>query len=58
MRIKEKLARNKVGIDVRSLSMGLCVPEDEESTLESIFPEKSLPSNPFMVETKKKKKKK
>ena len=26
-RIKEKLARNKVGVDVRSLSMGLCAPE-------------------------------
>lgn len=38
--------------------MGLCVPEDEEGVPENKFPEKSLPSNPFMVETKKKKKKK
>ena len=28
-RIKEKLARNKVGVDVRSLSMGLVAPERE-----------------------------
>lgn len=57
-RIKEKLARSKVGLDVRSLSLGLCAPEEEQKMEEFVLPGKDLPSNPFMVETKKKKKKK
>lgn len=57
-RIKEKLAQNKAGVDIRSLSMGLCTPEESTYDGENIYPQKDLPSNPFMVETKKKKKKK
>lgn len=57
-RIKEKLAQNKAGVDIRSLSMGLCTPEESTYDGENIYPQKDLPSNPFMVEPKKKKKKK
>ena len=49
----------KVNINIKMLSRGLCLPEDEhyfsETTRE--FPGKELPSNPDMVEKKKKKKK-
>ena len=58
-KIKEKLTKVKVNINIKMLSRGLCLPEDEhyfsETTRE--FPGKELPSNPDMVEKKKKKKK-
>ena len=38
--------------------MGLCSPEEFDVEEENIFPMKNLPSNPFMIETKKKKKNK
>jgi hypothetical protein len=60
-KIKEKLTKFKVTVNIKALSRGLCLPDSEdyysaESARE--FPTKQLPSNPDMVETKKKKKKK
>ena len=55
-KIKEKLTQTRITIEARSLSMGLCVPEEDDKC-ENFFPEKDLPSNPAMVDTKKKKKK-
>ena len=55
--IKEKLNQFKANLDIRSISMGLCLPEGDGLQLEDNFPDKDLPSNPMMVEPKKKKKK-
>lgn len=55
-KIKEKLTRAKVNLNIKVLSRGLCLPEEEDK-IEGEFPEKQLPSNPDMVEKKKKKKK-
>ena len=59
-RIKEKLTQNKAvtTVDIKSLSMGLCAPEGEKFEGENKYPNRDLPSNPFMVDVKKKKKKK
>lgn len=32
-RIKEKLTRNKIGINIRALSQGLCLPDSEENSV-------------------------
>ena len=59
-KIKEKLTKVKVNVNIKALSKGLCLPENEDYYPESAreFPAKQLPSNPDMVDTKKKKKKK
>jgi hypothetical protein len=59
-KIKEKLTKVKININIKALSKGLCLPENEDffGEGERQFPGKELPSNPNMVETKKKKKKK
>ena len=31
-RIKEKLTRNKIGVNIRALSQGLCLPDSEENS--------------------------
>jgi hypothetical protein len=46
--IKEKLTKNKLGINVTTLAHGLCLPEYEEG-VQKDFPISNLPSNPFMV---------
>ena len=59
-RIKEKLTKVKVNVNVRALSKGLCLPENEDffSDTAREFPVNQLPSNPDMIDAKKKKKKK
>ena len=56
-KIKEKLTRSKIGVNIKALSSGLCLPEEEEKPEDKIESVKLLPSNPFIVEPKKKKKK-
>ena len=59
-KIKEKLTKVKVNVNVKALSKGLCLPENEDfySETDREFPVKALPSNPDMIDAKKKKKKK
>jgi len=54
------LTKVKINVNIKALSKGLCLPENEDyfSETDRQFPNKELPSNPNMVETKKKKKKK
>ena len=49
-----------MNVNVRALSKGLCLPENEDfySDTAREFPVNQLPSNPDMIDTKKKKKKK
>jgi hypothetical protein len=50
----------KVNVNIKALSRGLCLPDNEDYFEDTPreFPNKQLPSNPDMIETKKKKKKK
>ena len=47
-------------MNIKALSKGICLPENEDFFADTPreFPDKSLPSNPDMVDNKKKKKKK
>jgi hypothetical protein len=56
--LKDKLHRSKVNVKMDSLSTGLCSPINETNRSLEHFPQKNLPSNPFFIEAKKKKKKK
>jgi hypothetical protein len=60
-KIKEKLTKVKVNVNIRALSQGLCLPENEDffADIPKEYPGKDLPSNPDLAaESKKKKKKK
>jgi hypothetical protein len=57
-KIKEELSKSKAVIELKALSMGLCVPEEEVDADKEGIPAKMLISNPYLVESKKKKKKK
>lgn len=57
-RIKESLGKQRININIRTLAQAL-VPGSEDKSQELFqSPPKQLPSNPFFVEVKKKKKKK
>jgi hypothetical protein len=52
------MVRNKYIIDMKDLSQGLCLPEEEIIGSKLLLPNKLLLSNPYMIESKKKKKNK
>jgi hypothetical protein len=41
-KIKERLTRNKIGVNIRALSQGLCIPDSEINT--SLPPENMFPN--------------